>query len=274
MKTSSEDLRLLDHDECSERVTACSCSHRCHSASRSRYFVLLLLALSSLGVNVFLSLNYWSNHNVFNPDRGRTDFAGLSYDTPAIMHRGGSWADPDEELSNPLWDAIEYYAGTVALDHSYAAAKGLPRAQDFPWDNSKGIYFLNGHHGLHCVKRIRRTLLQLRDGLPLTSPLEHSLHCLNSLRQDVLCAADDTPLYSSFEHPGQVGFGQARKCRSWEQLEEWANAHTACWRDINSGQHIDTLLRYRYCPKGSPYYERIHALFGDFEMGKNASAET
>ncbi|MCJ1437316.1 hypothetical protein MMC27_006703 [Xylographa pallens] len=220
------------------------------------------------------------------------------------MHRGGSWADPDEELSNPLWDAIEYYAGTVALDHSYAAAKGLPRAQDFPWDNSKGIYFLNGHHGLHCVvssstlltlpipyhgvlpsvrffprpdrpqKRIRRTLLQLRDGLPLTSPLEHSLHCLNSLRQDVLCAADDTPLYSSFEHPGQVGFGQARKCRSWEQLEEWANAHTSCWRDINSGQHIDTLLRYRYCPEGSPYYERIHALFGDFEMGKNASAET
>ena len=32
-----------------------------------------------------------------------------------------------------------------------ALASGLPVAQRFPWDQSKGVYLLNGHHNLHCI---------------------------------------------------------------------------------------------------------------------------
>ncbi|CAF9915012.1 hypothetical protein IMSHALPRED_002309 [Imshaugia aleurites] len=275
MKTSSEDYHLLSDDELLEDEPTFPLNRR-SSSKRPRYVVPLFLALiGSLCLNVF-----FGTRNLQNPyltqlsQSGKSKFAGLTRNVPTTFERGGIYFDEDEAISNAAWDAIEYYHGTVALDHDYAASMGLPRSQNFPWDDTKGIYFLNGFHDLHCVKRIRRTMLQLRDGIPLTSPVSHSLHCLNSLRQDILCAADDTPLYTSYDHPGAVGFDQPRQCRSWEALEDWANERTACWRDINSGQHIDTLYRYRYCPEGSPYNEHIHAIFGEFDKGENASAFT
>lgn len=79
------------------------------------------------------------------------NLAGLSRDVPTAFERGGIYVDDDETISNAAWDAIEYYHGTVALEHDYAASKGLPRSQNFPWDDTKGIYFLNGFHNLHCV---------------------------------------------------------------------------------------------------------------------------
>ncbi|CAD6576749.1 MAG: hypothetical protein ASARMPREDX12_000370 [Alectoria sarmentosa] len=274
MKTSSENYHLLSDDESVDEPTFPL--HRRTLRSRPRYVIPLIFALIvSLCLNVF-----FGTRNIQNPflthlsNNGKSYFAGLTRDVPTTFERGGIYVDDDETVSNAAWDAIQYYDGTVALDHDYAASKGIPRSQNFPWDDTKGIYFLNGFHDLHCVKRIRRTMLQLRDGVPLTSPVSHSLHCLNSLRQDILCAADDTPLYTSYDHPGAVGFDQPRQCRSWEALEDWANERTACWRDINSGQHIDTLFRYRYCPEGSPYNEHIHAIFGEFDKGENASAFT
>lgn len=53
-----------------------------------------------------------------------------------------------------LWDAIDFDSGFIALPYGYAAAKGLPRAQPFPWDNTKGIYLVNVYHSLHCLVRI------------------------------------------------------------------------------------------------------------------------
>ena len=55
-----------------------------------------------------------------------------------------------------LWDNISVDAGTVALSRSYAAAKGLPEAQTFPWDNEKGLYLLNGYHNLHCLVQLSK----------------------------------------------------------------------------------------------------------------------
>jgi len=97
---------------------------------------------------------------------------------------------------------------------------------------------------------------------------------LDTLLQDVVCFADDTPRYTADQHPGQPGYGQKRTCRDWTKLEAFASAHTSCWRDINANEDIDTLLRYRYCPEGSPYLERIHKIFGDFETGPNADKNT
>jgi hypothetical protein len=121
---------------------------------------------------------------------------------------------------------------------------------------------------------LRLTLKELFEGKNTTTFHEgHSDHCLEALLQDVLCFADDTPRYTAEDHPGRPGDGQQRVCRDWKKLEAFAQEHTSCWRDINPTENIDTLLRYRYCPPGSPYAERIHKIFGDFETGPNADKD-
>lgn len=204
----------------------------------------------------------------------RLSLAGLTYDTVMQDDHGGLYNSPNETLTNEAWESLTSDHGSIALTKEYAASMGLPPAQSFPWDDSKSIYFINAYHGIHCLKLMRRSLFELRDNLPQSLPLEHTLHCFNALRQDIICAADDTPRKTSFEHPGTIGVGQQRICRSWDQLERWAKERTACWKNINDTESIDTLLRYRYCPKGSPYYEHIHEIFGNFEMGEKASATT
>lgn len=44
-----------------------------------------------------------------------------------------------------------------------------------------------------------------------------------------MCAADNTPLYTFGDKT--AGDGQIHKCRSWEQLRNWATDHTACYQD-------------------------------------------
>lgn len=120
---------------------------------------------------------------------------------------------------------------------------------------------------------LRKSFFQLRDNVPLDLDWGHNMHCFNALRQEVMCTADDTPRSMTFAHPGSIGVGQYRRCRDWDKMVDWTRDHWSCWRDINKTDHIDTLLRYRYCPPESPYYERIHEIFGDFEMGDGACAE-
>lgn len=97
---------------------------------------------------------------------------------------------------------------------------------------------------------------------------------MDAVRQDIICFADDMPRYTSAEDGGDIGAGQRRMCRSWSKLDEWSLQHTSCWRDINPFEDTDTLLRYRYCPEGSPYNDRIKAIFGKFDKGPDASAST
>ena len=42
----------------------------------------------------------------------------------------------------------------IALPDDYIAQKSLHVSQRFPWDKTKGVYLLNGHHALHCTVRI------------------------------------------------------------------------------------------------------------------------
>ena len=66
-------------------------------------------------------------------------------------------------------------------------------------------------------------------------------------RQSIQCQADSTPLYTFGDFT--VGDGQLHKCRSWEQLREFATAHTACYKDsvgpILLGEH------FGFCDDGS-----------------------
>lgn len=189
-------------------------------------------------------------------------------------------------MADQLWEDISIDNGTVALEDSYVETMGLPLSQRFPWDDGKGIYLLNGYHSLHCLvsgrdgtsykrdpksvyltrkqKTIRQVVLEFDRGLPRSEPTKHLLHCLDALRQDVICYADDTPRYTGLQPPGRSGTGQVRQCKDWNQLEAWAQQHTACWRYINPHNHsFDTLERHKFCPDGSPYLEKVRQVFGE-----------
>lgn len=81
----------------------------------------------------------------------------------------------------------------MALENDWTAAHGLPHAQPFPWDQSKGLYLLNGFQALHCLKNIPRAIREYELDMPQSLPLTHITHCLDSLRGDILCQADDMP---------------------------------------------------------------------------------
>lgn len=68
-----------------------------------------------------------------------------------MYDHGGIYNSKNDTLTNEAWDAINIDPGSIALSDDYVARTGLPRAQRFPWDSSKGLYYLNGYHGLHCL---------------------------------------------------------------------------------------------------------------------------
>lgn len=80
-----------------------------------------------------------------------------------MFEHGGIYNSENETLTNAAWEDINIDAGSVALSDHYVAQKGLPRAQRFPWDDSKGLYYLNGFHALHCLVHYRTPLENRRD---------------------------------------------------------------------------------------------------------------
>lgn len=85
---------------------------------------------------------------------------------------GGLYDGPNETLTNEAWDAINFDAGSIALDDAYVESLGLPIAQRFPWDDTKGLYFLNAYHGVHCLVSILIAYISspTLSVNPLTSP--------------------------------------------------------------------------------------------------------
>ena len=210
--------------------------------------------------------------------------AGLQRNLTQSWTYHGLYDSGNSTMTDEAWENINIDAGSVALDSSYAEEMGLPRAQEFPWDRSKGLYYLNGYHNLHCLvgpscpssifegfhyahttekKEIRISYNRFRDGLPQNLDVSHILHCFDSLRQDIICNADDVPRYSGFQPSGSTGRGQKHQCRDWNQLEEWANANTACWRYIqDSSPDFHLIEQYKFCPPGSPYAAKVAEVFG------------
>ena len=46
---------------------------------------------------------------------------------------------------------LSHDQGSIALTDEYVNTLGLPSAQRFPWDDRRGMFFLNVHHSLHCL---------------------------------------------------------------------------------------------------------------------------
>ena len=105
--------------------------------------------------------------------------------------------------------------------------------------------------------------MEFANGEPQSRFFGHVLHCMESLRQDILCHADDTPRYTTNTTVPESGVGQVRQCRSWEGLESWARKYNACYRFVNqTATGFPNVLRFRFCPEGSQYKEKVDELFG------------
>ncbi|MCJ1312465.1 hypothetical protein MMC25_006139 [Agyrium rufum] len=164
-----------------------------------------------------------------------------------------------EAHADAFWDNINLDAGIVALPHQFVEEQGLPEAFPFPWEPTRGVYLLNGYHSVHCLKRIRKTIVELRRGEEPSYPWAHTDHCLSSLLDDAFCAADDTPKKDQ-DSPGT----QYRQCRDWSELEAWARQHTACYKFINETSSTLPLLdRYQFCPADSPYWGEVRKWYPD-----------
>ena len=187
-----------------------------------------------------------------------------------------------------LWEDISIDDGMVALPNSFVQDKHLPEAQRFPWDDGKGLYFLNGYHNLHCLvkdsppvfpsratliytvtfadskqRSVHIALMEFYFNEPQSRRFEHVLHCMDALRQDIHCNADDMPRYTTITKDPESGIGQARMCRDWSQLQRWARGYNACYKFVNqTATGFPQVLRFTYCPEGSPYIDKIREAFG------------
>jgi hypothetical protein len=80
-----------------------------------------------------------------------------------------------------------------------------------------------------------------------------------------MCQADDTPLYTTDSRKADSGYGQLRKCRDWSKLRDWADEHTACYRNGNfvvEDKLESQIGRFRFCPEDSPYLPKIREYYG------------
>jgi hypothetical protein len=85
--------------------------------------------------------------------------AGFALDVPVVYHAHSDYWGENETLANGMWEAIDTNPIAVALDNEWAKQHGLPEAGPFPWDNSKGTYFVKAFHQLHCLVRSNSTFL-------------------------------------------------------------------------------------------------------------------
>lgn len=82
--------------------------------------------------------------------------AGLYRNVPTEIVEHTDYDSPNRTIENAAWDNPELRPehGFIALQTSWADAKGLPATQPWPWDKTKGIYILTSSHELHCVVTI------------------------------------------------------------------------------------------------------------------------
>ncbi|EPE36852.1 hypothetical protein GLAREA_09015 [Glarea lozoyensis ATCC 20868] len=186
-------------------------------------------------------------------------YVGLQKNVPFSFSHGDFYTSSNRSIADAAWNApiVQSWTGLVALSEDYVQSHDLLPAQQWPWDENKRIYILNGFHNLHCLDVVRQTVLQAYDGKPLAKPLPHVVHCLDALRQEIMCNADDTPRYTGRlneeagrDHPVS-GIGQQKLCNSWDKLYEFAIEHSACYRPVNmSDPHFPELERFKFCPDG------------------------
>ena len=79
-----------------------------------------------------------------------------------------------------------------------------------------------------------------------------------------MCSADDTPM-AMMNSKGNVGEGQVRMCRNFDELVAWTKEkeRNACYHRIADHPELSERLpeKYAFCDEDSPYYPKMKAYF-------------
>ncbi|KAI0907488.1 hypothetical protein F4823DRAFT_602887 [Ustulina deusta] len=248
-----EQRGLLEDDDGSRHIEKSLIESFSRPYTETRIQKVLLFVLSaSIAFNVFLTTLYFRPSS---QSEAPTKYAHLKRvrDEPYVIVT--PYSSENETLQDQLWYNINVNSAVVALSDDWVAQHDLRKAQRFPWDQSKGIYILHGFHNLHCLKIVYISISEYRRGIPQTRSWHHISHCLDALRRQIICDADDTPRATDRRVEVVSGLHQHRQCRSWEQLEDFARRHTACYKrpenpDEGKSSKLD---RFKHCPPDSGY---------------------
>ena len=121
---------------------------------------LLCFTLTSLIANVLLIwLQFRAAHERIEHVQavstsslmGKSAYTGLSLDTPSTHYHHTDYWSTNQTLADELWESIDTDPMVVALSDDFADAHDLPRSDRFPWDETKGRYFVKVFHQLHCL---------------------------------------------------------------------------------------------------------------------------
>ena len=79
--------------------------------------------------------------------------AGLLRNVAVPFTIDATYTSSNRTIEDEAWRSPDLVpdTGLVALSDDWVRSMSLPKAQRFPWDDSKGIYLLNGFHNLHCL---------------------------------------------------------------------------------------------------------------------------
>ncbi len=133
---------------------------------RQLYKPAVLIALSCITI-ASLVLNTWLlylqfsglRHLAENVQRvastatimGKSAYTGLELDTPSVHYHHTEYWGKNQTRADELWESIDTNPMVVALSDDFADAHSLPRSDRFPWDETKGRYFVKVFHQLHCL---------------------------------------------------------------------------------------------------------------------------
>lgn len=154
-----------DKDVTEERDSAAQDMHG--STRKSLNFVLLIALVLSFILNTFFLVGVLRSSGrsaVFGRTAYGTSYSHVQFQlqtnrytahlaTDAAVswtHKSPYWGE-DEARADQVWADIGIDDGIVALPDSYVESMGLPTSVRFPLDQDKGIYVLNGFHGMHCL---------------------------------------------------------------------------------------------------------------------------
>ncbi|EFQ91715.1 hypothetical protein CFE70_007643 [Pyrenophora teres f. teres 0-1] len=154
------------------------------------------------------------------------------------------YRQPASPEVDAAWEALGVNYRSVVIPENEAEQMGLRPDQVKVSQEYGGGFPANveGLHHLHCLDLVRKTLhwnydyyLAKKQGPFVNSEYivrVHTTHCLDTLRQALMCNPDVGVFGQVWWQPGGeseptpfVDFNSKHRCRDFEAIREWAEAH-------------------------------------------------
>lgn len=147
----------------------------------------------------------------------------------------------------------ELYDYIIKIPKSQAALLAN-HTSPVPGDQDNYVISLSAFHQLHCLNILRQGLNpehytdpETGDiaGVPKAFWKDHTDHCIDNLRQGIMCAVDVTPLVWQWNDERQkLGprMDVIHSCRNFDNVKEWAKAHSFTGNLDNSVHIKDDLV--------------------------------